>query len=61
MGGRPSSALALAVVPYGPDGKTEELLYTMMVGAAEVLAAAGAPIVGGHTMEGEEELSLGET
>lgn len=58
MGAQPSSALAIAVVPFGPDTKQEELLLQLMAGAAEVLAQAGCALVGGHTGEGPE-VSLG--
>lgn len=54
----PCCACCCPVPLYRVPAQTEELLYTMMAGAAEVLTEAGATIVGGHTCEGEE-LSLG--
>jgi thiamine monophosphate kinase len=58
MGAAPSSALAIAVVPYAPDAKQEQLLLQLLAGANSVLQAAGCPLVGGHTGEGPE-VSLG--
>ena len=36
MGGRPVTALCMAVVPFGMDDKMEEELFQMMAGASEV-------------------------
>ena len=36
MGGQPCTALAVAVVPFGPETKMEEELYQMMAGATQV-------------------------
>jgi selenide,water dikinase len=36
MGGQPSNALAMAVVPLAVEGKMEEELYQMMAGASQV-------------------------
>lgn len=53
-----TTALAIAVVPFGMEAKVEETLFQMMAGACEVLAASGCSLVGGHTCEGSE-LALG--
>ncbi len=58
MGAEPQSALAVASVPFGPEAKVEETLFHMMSGAMQVLADAGASLVGGHTSEASE-LALG--
>ena len=58
MGAEPQSALAVASVPFGPEAKVEEALFHMMSGAMQVLAEAGASLVGGHTSEASE-LALG--
>lgn len=53
-----TTALAIAVVPFGLESKVEDTLFQMMAGACEVLAASGCSLVGGHTCEGSE-LALG--
>lgn len=58
MGARATTALAIAVVPYGLESKTEATLHVMLAGALQVLSAAGCALVGGHTSEGAE-LALG--
>jgi len=58
MGGEPQTALAIATIPFGLEEKVEDTLSKMMAGAMEILADAGAALVGGHTSEGAE-LSLG--
>jgi len=56
MGGRPITALTILAYPYGvlPD----EVLAQLMEGAAEVVADAGAVLVGGHSIE-DDTLKLG--
>mmetsp|Transcript_29583 Transcript_29583/g.74422 ORF Transcript_29583/g.74422 Transcript_29583/m.74422 type:complete len:396 (-) Transcript_29583:41-1228(-) len=58
MGAAPSTALAIAVVPYGLPSKVEETLFQMMAGASQVLQEAGCTLVGGHSGEGAE-MALG--
>jgi selenide,water dikinase len=52
------AALAIAVVPFATEEKTEETLYQMMAGACRMLRESGCSLVGGHSCEGKE-LSLG--
>lgn len=56
MGGSPITALTILAYPFGilPD----EVLGELMAGAAEVVAAAGAVLVGGHSIE-DDTLKLG--
>ena len=58
MGGLPETALAIATVPPSPPAIVEEDLFHMLKGGTEVLEAAGAVLVGGHSAEGAE-LALG--
>ncbi len=58
MNGTPTSALALAVVPFASPSKTEEELYHLMAGASAALEDAGCELIGGHTSEGAE-LAMG--
>ena len=53
MGAEPVTALALAVVPYGPDRAMEEDLLQMLAGAASALADAGCALAGGHSAESD--------
>jgi selenide,water dikinase len=54
MGGRPLAALALVTLPHGPAAWQEDDLHAMLLGAQEVLQAAGTGLVGGHSGEGAE-------
>ena len=54
MGAEPRTALAIVTVPHGPEEKIGTEIADMMQGVNEVLADAGAALVGGHTGEGAE-------
>jgi selenide, water dikinase len=58
MGGVPETALAIAALPLARSAITEHDLFHMLKGGTEVLEAAGATLVGGHSAEGAE-LALG--
>jgi selenide,water dikinase len=58
MGGVPETALAIATLPPGRPGIVEHDLFHMLKGGTEILEAAGAVLVGGHSAEGLE-LALG--
>ena len=58
MGGMPESALAIATLPPARPAIVEHDLYHMLRGGLDVLEAAGAVLVGGHSAEGAE-LALG--
>jgi len=58
MGGVPDTALAIATLPPARPSITEHDLFHMLKGGIEVLEAAGAVLVGGHSAEGAE-LGLG--
>ncbi len=60
MGAAPQAALAqITLPPLGPRLQSETLRQ-IMAGAAEVITAAGADLVGGHTSQGAE-LTIGFT
>ena len=54
MNGEPISALALCVVPYGPEAQVEETLVQVLAGVMHTLRAEKCALVGGHTSEGAE-------
>ena len=54
MNGTCVSALALCVLPYGPEEQVEETLTHMLAGVMDVLSAEKCTLVGGHTSEGAE-------
>src|SRR5215813_4566769 len=58
MGGTPESALAIATLPAARPPIVEHDLFHMLRGGLDVLEAAGAVLVGGHSAEGAE-LALG--
>jgi selenide,water dikinase len=58
MGGAPETALAIATLPPARPPITEHDLLHMLKGGTEVLEAAGATLVGGHSAEGAE-MALG--
>jgi selenide,water dikinase len=58
MGGTPETALAIAALPAARPTITQHDLYHMLKGGTEVLDAAGATLIGGHSAEGAE-LALG--
>ncbi|HYH21401.1 MAG TPA: selenide, water dikinase SelD [Azospirillum sp.] len=51
MGGAPLTALAVAGLPPARAGMLEDDLHQMLCGGTEVLEAAGARLVGGHSAE----------
>jgi selenide,water dikinase len=54
MGADPHTALALAVLPAGPEAWQERDLEQLLSGAVAVLEEAGASLIGGHSGEGAE-------
>jgi len=58
MGGTPETALAIATLPPARPPIVEHDLFHMLRGGLDVLEAAGAVLVGGHSAEGAE-LALG--
>ena len=58
MGGVPETALAIATLPPARPPIVEHDLFHMLKGGTEVLEAAGAVLIGGHSAEAAE-LGLG--
>ena len=54
MNGEPVTAMALCVLPYGPEEHVENELRQMLAGSLDVLRAEKCCLVGGHTSEGSE-------
>lgn len=55
-GARPTAALAHAIVPAGSPRQQEQLLFELLAGSLAELRPVGVPIVGGHTIEGEQTI-----
>lgn len=53
-GAKPTAALAHAMILTGSPERQEQLLYELLAGSLVELRAAGVPIVGGHTIEGDQ-------
>lgn len=53
-GSDPFAALAMVTVPYGLPKQQEQFLREILEGALQVFRPANVPIVGGHTIEGEQ-------
>src|SRR5579862_1092580 len=58
MGGLPETALAIATLPPSRPAIVEADLFHLLKGGTQVLEAAGASLIGGHSAEGAE-LALG--
>lgn len=56
LGARPLAAMAVVSVPLGPARQQEQLLHELLAGGLRELAAAGATLVGGHTIEAAETI-----
>jgi selenide,water dikinase len=54
MGAEPQGALATVVLPRAAPAIEARMLARLMAGARRALAAAGCPILGGHTASGAE-------
>jgi len=53
-GSWPRAALAHAIVPAGTASQQEQVLTELLAGSLTEFRRAGVPIVGGHTIEGEQ-------
>ncbi len=60
MGAAPQAVLAQITLPPASGGKSAQLLAEVMGAAAEIITAAGADLVGGHSAVGAE-LTIGFT
>lgn len=54
MNADPVSALALCVLPYGPEDKVEDSLVQMLAGVCSMLQEENCALIGGHTSEGAD-------
>jgi selenide,water dikinase len=54
MGAIPTSALALATIPYGTSSTIEETLFQLLSGAVKQLNQARVSLIGGHTIQGNK-------
>ncbi|MGQ0485024.1 MAG: selenide, water dikinase SelD, partial [Hyphomicrobiales bacterium] len=54
MGGRPTHALAVAVIPHARPRLVEEDLFQLLAGASAAFRQAGVELAGGHSSEGTE-------
>ncbi len=54
MGAIPTTALALATIPYGKSSTVEETLFQLLSGAVKQLNQAQVSLIGGHTIEGSQ-------
>ncbi len=59
-GAHPTAALAMAILPPGPQSQQINILDNLLAGAAEEFRDLSVPIVGGHTIEGPK-LTFGFT
>ena len=60
MGAEPQSALVNVILPRMADRQQRHILREIMAGVGDVMAAAGAAIIGGHTTQGCE-MTIGFT
>jgi len=54
MCAEPISALALCVLPYGPEKLVENDLTQLLAGLCSILKEETCALVGGHTSEGSD-------
>ncbi len=54
MGAIPTTALALATIPYGTSSTVEETLYQLLSGVIKALNQAQVSLIGGHTTQGSQ-------
>lgn len=54
MCAEPVSALALCVIPYGPEKQVESDLSQLLAGICSILKEENCALVGGHTSEGSD-------